>query len=162
MEEPRLEHGQGRNEIAVRLARARQSGHLCDMIYGGVEGAMTALPVVAGVNGAGLAPKVIITLGIDMMLMGEYGLSPDPPAPLPAALATFRAFLLAGLVPLLPFLLALDSALQVTATLAIFLVIGAKRSKGSLHPWWRTSLETLATGGTVALIAFSVGRLFHV
>ncbi len=47
---------------------------------------------------------------IDLMLVDEYGLSPTQPRPFRAALATFAAFLAAGLVPLIPFILALENA----------------------------------------------------
>lgn len=96
------------------------------------------------------------------LLAGDHGLSSVDPQPMRAALATFAAFLAAGLVPLLPFVLGLKNALEVTTvlTLACFFAIGAYKSRWSLSPWWRSGLETLAIGGTAAGIAFIVGRLF--
>ncbi|MEP1330962.1 VIT1/CCC1 transporter family protein [Pseudophaeobacter sp.] len=100
---------------------------------------------------------------INLMMEGEYGASPVDPQPMRAALATFGAFLLAGMVPLLPFLLGLDSAfsLSVWLTLVTFFVIGAAKSRWALTPWWRSGLETLAIGGAAAALAYGVGLLFQ-
>ena len=46
---------------------------------------------------------------VALMLTDEYGLAPVEPAPMRAALATFGAFVVAGSVPLAPFLLGLPS-----------------------------------------------------
>jgi vacuolar iron transporter family protein len=96
---------------------------------------------------------------IDIMLVDEYGLAPVDPHPMRAALATFAAFLAAGLVPLLPFLLAAADAFAWSAllTAGVFFGIGALKSRWSLAPWWRSGLETLAIGGTAAAIAYGVG-----
>ena len=100
---------------------------------------------------------------IDMMLVDEYGLSPTEPHPMRAALATFFAFLAAGLVPLIPFFLGGPQAFQaaIVATALTFFAIGTLKSRWSLSPWWRSGAETLAIGGTAAAIAYFVGTLFH-
>ncbi|GGH34507.1 Predicted Fe2+/Mn2+ transporter, VIT1/CCC1 family [Cribrihabitans marinus] len=100
---------------------------------------------------------------IDLMIEGEYGLGGIDPHPLRAALATFFAFLLAGLIPLVPFLLGLSGgfALSAVVTGMVFFAIGALKSRWSLSAWWRSGLETLLIGGTAALIAYGVGTLFH-
>jgi len=181
--------------------------HLRDVIYGGIDGAVTTFAIVAGVQGAGLATHIIIILGVanvladgfsmaagnysgtkadlddrsrlreverrhirdhpegeteelrqilalrglsgdvleqatktiaadpdnwvDLMLTDEYGLAPTDPNPLSAALATFLAFLIAGAVPLLPFLFNLPNPFTVAtiATGMVFFAIGSgKRS----------------------------------
>lgn len=100
---------------------------------------------------------------IALMLEGEYGLGGVDPNPMRAALATFVAFLLAGLVPLLPFLFGVADAFTVSAwlTMGVFFAIGAIKSRWSLAPWWRSAIETLLIGGVAALIAYGVGTLFH-
>ncbi len=100
---------------------------------------------------------------INLMLEGEYGLSAVDPNPIRAATATFVAFLLAGLVPLLPFLLGLEQAFVVSVwlTMLVFFLIGALKSRWSLAPWWRSATETLLIGGSAAAIAYGVGSLFH-
>ncbi len=100
---------------------------------------------------------------IRLMLVDEYGLAPVDPHPMRAALATFGAFLLAGLIPLLPFLFAMADAfrLSIIMTGLVFFGIGAVKSAWSLSPWWRSGGETLAIGALAAGIAFFVGTLFH-
>lgn len=79
---------------------------------------------------------------IQLMLEGEYGLAGVDPHPLKAAWATFAAFLIAGLIPLMPFLLGLPNAFQLSTgmTLLTFFAIGAYKAKWSLAPWWRSGL----------------------
>lgn len=100
---------------------------------------------------------------IQLMLEGEYGLAGVDPHPHRAAIATFLAFLAAGLIPLLPFLFGMPEAFRVSAVLtcATFFGIGAMKAKWSLDPWWRSGLETLAIGGVAAAIAYGVGSLFN-
>ncbi len=100
---------------------------------------------------------------IALMLEGEYGLSDADPHPMRAAMATFLAFLVAGMVPLVPFLIGHPEAFRLSAgmTLAVFFAIGAFKSRWSLARWWMSGMETLAIGGGAAAIAYFVGTLFH-
>lgn len=234
-----MSHGHTPQEIAERLSSGSSNTSLKDMIYGGIDGAVTTFAIVAGVQGAGLSPNIIVALGIaniiadgfsmaasnysgtkaelddrqriiqiekshiahhrdgeieelrqilayrgltgdvleqatqeisqnegkwiDLMLTDEYGLPRNDPHPMRAALATFGAFLVAGSVPLLPFIFAMNAAFEISinATLITFFIIGAAKSRWSLASWWRSGLETLAIGATAALLAFGVGGLFH-
>lgn len=99
---------------------------------------------------------------IDMMLVDEYGLSPVDPHPMRAATATFVAFLVAGLVPLTPYLVGASNAfdLSIAFTAFTFFAVGALKSVWSLSAWWRSGLETLLIGGAAATIAYAVGTLF--
>ena len=100
---------------------------------------------------------------INLMIEGEYGLGSVDPHPVKAAMATFLAFLVAGMIPLLPFLLSVPNAFSVSAwmTMGVFFAIGALKSRWSLSPWWRSGCETFVIGGVAALIAYLVGSLFH-
>ena len=99
---------------------------------------------------------------IDMMLVEEYGLSPVDPHPMRAALATFGAFLVSGLIPLFPYVVSLPEAFtwSIWLTAATFFCVGTLKSRWSLAPWWRSGLETLLIGGCAASIAYMVGTLF--
>ena len=100
---------------------------------------------------------------INLMIEGEYGLGSVDPHPLKAAMATFFAFLVTGMIPLLPFLLSVSNAFIVSAwmTVGVFFAIGAMKSRWSLALWWRSGTETLLIGGAAAAIAYWVGSLFH-
>ena len=100
---------------------------------------------------------------ISLMMEGEYGLGSIDPHPAKSAITTFLAFLVAGIVPLFPFLVGLDNAFTISAvmTMVTFFVIGAVKSHWSLSAWWRSAIETLVIGGAAATIAYYVGTLFH-
>ena len=100
---------------------------------------------------------------ISFMLTDEYGLPRDAPHPLRSALTTFAAFLVAGSIPLLPFVFSVPSAFEVSigATMATFFLIGTGKSRWSLASWWRSGAETFAIGAIAALLAYGVGGLFH-
>ncbi|MGI9390750.1 MAG: VIT1/CCC1 transporter family protein [Boseongicola sp.] len=101
---------------------------------------------------------------IELMMEGEYGLGGRDPHPLKAALTTFASFLVAGMIPLSPFILKLDGAFTISIwmTMATFFAIGALKSCWSLSPWWRSAIESCLIGGVAALVAFGVGSLFHI
>ncbi|TCK99455.1 VIT1/CCC1 family predicted Fe2+/Mn2+ transporter [Shimia isoporae] len=101
---------------------------------------------------------------VQLMLEGEYGLAGVDPHPQRAALATFLAFLVAGLIPLLPFIFGAPDAFRWSAIMTgvTFFAIGTMKAKWSLEPWWKSGLETLAIGGVAAAIAYGVGSLFNV
>lgn len=233
------DHGHSPKEIARRLSGGLQNGLLKDVIYGGIDGAVTTFAIVAGVEGAGLSPSIIVALGaaniiadgfsmaasnysgtkaelddrrrivqieerhiqhhrdgeieelrqilerrglsgdvleqataaisqnkenwIGLMLTDEYGLPRDDPHPFKSGLTTFVAFLIAGSIPLLPFVLGLPSAFEISilATMFTFFLIGTGKSRWSLSSWWRSGSETLAIGAVAALLAYGVGGLFH-
>ena len=96
---------------------------------------------------------------IQTMLRDEYGLPAAIRAPWRAATSTFSAFLLCGLVPLIPFALAVPRALWVAAgaTGVVFAAIGALKSRWAVASWWRSALETLAVGGAAASVAYVIG-----
>lgn len=100
---------------------------------------------------------------VDIMLVEEYGLSPNQSSPLRAGIVTFAAFVVCGAVPLLPFALGLESAFAVSTAMTgiVFFMIGAAKSRWSLAPWWRSGLETLAIGGVAAALAFAAGYLLR-
>ena len=100
---------------------------------------------------------------IALMMEGEYGVGELEPHPMRAALVTFVAFLVAGMIPLLPFIFSVPNAFGVSAflTFAVFFVIGAAKSRWSLASWWKSGGETLLIGGIAAGIAYFVGTLFH-
>jgi vacuolar iron transporter family protein len=100
---------------------------------------------------------------VDTMLTEERGLSRRGADPLRAAAATFAAFAVAGLIPLLPFLLSWNAALEasVAITAAAFFAIGVARGAVLGRPALRSGLGVLATGGAAAALAFAVAYLLR-
>ena len=96
---------------------------------------------------------------IRFMLSEEHGLPQQIRSAMKAAWSTFGAFVVCGLVPLLPFVMHAQSALAISIamTLIVFFVVGSTRSRWLVVSWWRAGLETLAVGSIAALLAYAVG-----
>ncbi|MBL4757314.1 MAG: VIT1/CCC1 transporter family protein [Rhizobiales bacterium] len=96
---------------------------------------------------------------LDLMLTEEYGLSNVQRSPIRSAMATFLAFVLAGFVPLIPFIAGLEHAaiLATVMTGAVFLLIGSIKSLWSTQHWLWSALETLGIGLGAALMAYLIG-----
>lgn len=96
---------------------------------------------------------------IRMMLTEEYGVSTTQRVPIVSAAATFAAFLIAGAVPLVPYILGIENALAwaLGMVMLVFFVIGSLKSLWSLARWWWSGLETLAIGLAAAGVAYAVG-----
>lgn len=231
----RVEHEHSREAIARRLSEDLRPNYLRDWIYGGIDGAVTTYAIVAGVQGAGLASKVILILGaanivadgfsmaasnfsgtksevdevkklreteyrhvthfpdgereevrqilaakglvgdalesavaalsqdtgawVEFMLAEEYGVPRVLRSPYKAALSTFAAFLLCGIVPLLPYLIGAPDAFFWASVMTgvVFFGIGAGKSRWSLAAWWVSGAETLLIGTVAALAAYGIG-----
>jgi vacuolar iron transporter family protein len=93
------------------------------------------------------------------MLTEEYGLPREIRSSWIAAISTFSAFLICGLVPLLPFLFRVSHAFEVSIimTAIVFIAIGSAKSKWSTASWWRSGLMTLLVGAVAAALAYAAG-----
>lgn len=86
-----------------------------------------------------------------------------------AAAITFFAFLGAGAIPLVVFILdALGVEISIGlfaasafATGVTFFAVGAVKGIVVERPWWRDGVETLALGGAAATLAYGVGWLLR-
>jgi len=101
-------------------------------------------------------------LWVDTMITEELGLQLDGPSPVRAGLATFLAFLLVGVIPLVPFLipgLEIPARFLLSSTAAGVAFFGVGLGKGIVlrQSPVRSGFGTLLTGGAAALIAYLVG-----
>lgn len=98
-------------------------------------------------------------LWVRMMLRDEYGLPDAVRSPWRAALVTFSAFLVCGMVPLIPFVAGVKHAFWTASIVTglMFILIGALKSRWSIRPWWYSALGTLAIGGGAAAVAYVIG-----
>ncbi|MBK6722779.1 MAG: VIT1/CCC1 transporter family protein [Acidobacteria bacterium] len=96
---------------------------------------------------------------IKTMLTEEYGLPLEVRSEWVAAVSTFGAFLLCGSIPLVPFVLGMQSSFPISAALTgvSFFLIGSFKAYWSTIPWWRSGLGTLFVGGIAAALAFLAG-----
>jgi vacuolar iron transporter family protein len=106
---------------------------------------------------------------VETMLSEELGYPRVSPSPARAGLMTFLAFVVAGAVPLAPFLLDLlkdgGSARpffwSAVLTAGVFFGIGSLKSLFVEQRWYRAGVETLALGGGAACLAYLVGALLR-
>lgn len=98
---------------------------------------------------------------IDLMLTEERGLPRGTPNALGAAASTFGAFLLVGLLPLIPFFLphlSLEQAFWISGvvTAAAFLGVGIVKGLVLNRPVLNSGLQILLTGGGAAVLAYAI------
>jgi vacuolar iron transporter family protein len=167
--EPRTAHGLFRH-------------YLADLVYGANDGIITTFAVVSGVAGAQLSPRIALILGVanlvaDGFSMGASnflsirseegareaeGREVEEPFPLRHGLATFAAFLVAGTLPLLAYLLPAQGnrfAIATVLTLASLFLVGASRNLVTRKGWWRSGLEMLVVGAIAAAVAYGLGAV---
>ncbi len=98
---------------------------------------------------------------VKTMLTEEYGLPSEIRSPWIAAGSTFSAFVVCGLVPLLPYLVGANSSFLAACIMTgiTFFLIGSFKSRWSTNSWLRSGLETLLVGGIAAGLAYGVGVL---
>ena len=175
----------GRDSLHVvpRGPRATAQHYIRDLVYGANDGIITTFAVVAGVAGGALSTRAVLIVGAANLLadglsmgVGNYlgiraeegsralqGLPEAEASPVKHGLATFLAFLVAGAVPLTPYLVANSSAsrlsVSIVLTLSALFGIGAARSVFSQESWWITGLEMLGLGVVVAVVAFAAGAI---
>jgi len=75
MSEMNLEHGHSPEEIAARLSATNKPAYIRDMIFGGIDGAVTTFAVVAGVAGASLSAKIVLILGIANLVADGFSMA---------------------------------------------------------------------------------------
>ena len=91
----------------------------------------------------------------------ELGVDPsDLPSPVVAAVSSFGSFAIGALLPLLPYLLGLDT-LWPSMLLAFggLFACGAVVSRVSSRTWWFSGLRQLGFGAVAAVVTYGLGSL---
>jgi len=70
-----LEHGHSRDQIRARLAHGPRVSYLRDMVFGGIDGAVTTFAIVAGVVGADLSTRIVLILGAANLLADGFSMA---------------------------------------------------------------------------------------
>jgi vacuolar iron transporter family protein len=169
--------------VEPRGATAIARHYIRDLVYGSNDGIVTTFAVVSGVAGGQLSTLAVLVIGaanlaadgVSMGIGNFLAIRADEQArkadglpeleshPWKHGLATLFAFVAAGAIPLVPYVLPLPPARQLLAstivTFASLFLFGAGRAAISRDRWWRTGLETLLLGALVACAAYGAGRL---
>jgi len=164
---------------SVEIARH----YLGDLIYGANDGIITTFAVVAGVTGGSLSHQAVLVVGVANLLadglsmgVGNYlsirsresaraaqDLPEEEARPTRHGVATMLAFVLAGALPLVPFVIPgtedVRFPLSVLLTLAALFGVGASRALVTADRWWSAGTEMLALGVLVAAAAYGSGAL---
>lgn len=157
--------------------------YIRDLVYGANDGIITTFAVVAGVAGGALSDAAVLIVGAAnlaadglSMAVGNFlairahesareaeHLPEEESHPLKHAGATFIAFIVAGALPLLPYVTPTMRdhrlAWSAAATLTALFTVGAARSTVTVDRWWIAGLEMLALGVVVAAAAYGAGAL---
>jgi vacuolar iron transporter family protein len=164
---------------AVAIARH----YTKDMVYGATDGIITTFAVVAGVAGGSLSQAAVLVIGVANLVADGFSMAAgnflsiranesvrevenlpeEESRPWRHAGATFGAFVLAGSVPLAPYVIPIfrtqEFGWSVTATLASLFAVGAARTLVTVTRWWAAGLEMLCLGAIVAAVAYVAGGL---
>jgi len=157
--------------------------YIRDLVYGANDGIITTFAVVAGVAGGSLSHLAVLVIGAanlaaDGVAMGVGNLlairanesalaaegRPEQEAyPWKHGLATLVAFVGAGTVPLVPYMLPVGDGRHLwwsaAFTMASLFGVGVARAAVTRDYWLKTGVEMLALGGLVAIAAYGAGAL---
>jgi VIT1/CCC1 family predicted Fe2+/Mn2+ transporter len=163
-----------RADHEARAEVRRYESEQIDLVPEGEREEVRQIYAAKGFEGADLERVVeVITADrdrwLDTMLQEEHGLQLQGPEPVPAAVATFAAFLVVGAIPLLPFFVdeLTDGAVgdpflwSAVLTAGAFVAVGAAKGAALGTRIWRSGLETLAVGGAAAATAWVVGYVLR-
>lgn len=165
------------------VMKEKSQRYLPEFVYGSIDGLITTFAIVTGSIGASLSAAVILVLGFANVLADGFsmgssnylsaqseeslGYDDEGKRPLRRALATFFSFVLIGIIPLIPFVIAaLWSAFtpytittSVAATGLTFLGVGWYQGKVVGKSRLLTALRNLLIGGGAAAISYVVGYI---
>jgi VIT1/CCC1 family predicted Fe2+/Mn2+ transporter len=158
-------------------------------VLGANDGIITTFAVVAGVVGAGLPVTTILILGIANMIadgismaLGDYlgeqstrqmaGNTHQPVANFlhSTSFVTFIAFVVAGSLPLLPYVVQLmginppgesQFQLSIFSTGVALFIVGSMRTIITKHGWLRSGIEMFSVGAFAAAIAYLLGAFIE-
>ena len=147
------------------------------IVYGGSDGAVTTFSVMAGALGAGLDARVVLILGCANLASDGFSMASADylseeskenatgKKSLFDACLTFLSFVIIGLIPLIPFLIALFIKLPVNTflistilTITAFIFIGFIRASILKKNKTIMIVQSVTIGTLCASVAYFVGQ----
>jgi VIT1/CCC1 family predicted Fe2+/Mn2+ transporter len=154
-----------------------------ELVYGANDGIVTTFAVVSGVVGGGLSARVVVVVGLASLFADGFSMAASDylsnkteqaakggsdraaDRPLRGAAATFVAFVVAGALPLLPYLIPRATRygfpLAAGATALALVLVGSLRTRWTHRSALRGGGEMLLVGGAASAIAYGIGRLLR-
>lgn len=160
--------------------------YLPEIVYGGIDGAVTTFAVVSGSIGASLGSAVVLILGFANLIGDGFSMSVSNylssksqkeltpskrcflgKTPIKTALATFFSFMIIGLIPLISFVfssifpgfISNPFGYSFILTGIALLIVGFFKGEVVRKKPIISSIETLIVGGIAAGLAFLTGYL---
>lgn len=163
------------------FALREKASFLRDFVFAADDGIITTFAVVAGSLGASLSPRVVLILGAANLLADGFAMasgnylavkseeeyeevedkSTRYHSPLPHSIITFFSFVIAGVIPLAPYLARMENSFYLAVVLvfvSLFLV-GSVRTKFTKKKWFLGGVEMMVIGGVAAVVAYFTGRV---
>jgi vacuolar iron transporter family protein len=160
--------------------------YIGDLVYGANDGIITTFAVVAGVAGAGLAPVIVVILGVANLIADGFSMATsnylarksereynekitgtptreeDKGNPTMNATVTFFSFVVAGAIPLVPYIFGVEENVfywAIVATSLALFTVGSLRTMVTGIRWWVAGMEMFAIGAVAAGVAYGIGNL---
>ena len=161
----------------------RAGEYIGDIVYGANDGIITTFAIVAGVAGASLSPAIVVVLGLANLLADGFSMATSNYLarksekeyreklnetvethrnPIKNAIVTFISFVLAGFIPLFPYVFGIKEnvfAWAIVATSVILFTVGGLRTLITGTKWWIAGVEMLIIGTLASGVAYTIGRL---
>jgi len=101
---------------------------------------------------------------VDEMMVGEFSVvTGSEETPWKHGLITFGAFVVAGILPLIPYVVLAANgrnfAVSIASTASTLFLVGSLRSRYTKHGWFVSGFEMLGVGAIAATAAYAVGAL---
>jgi vacuolar iron transporter family protein len=161
----------------------QRATYLGDSVFAASDGIVTTFAVVSGVSGAALSPSIVLILGFANLLADglsmaagnymnirsqmEYEKSQGKRAvvssPLSHGIVTYIAFIIAGLLPMIPYLFSFEQNFEysiIIVAVSLF-VVGAVRSVITTKHWFWGGCQLMLLGGAAAAFAYFTGYLIE-
>ncbi len=170
--------------ILSRRNLEERAVYIRDFVFAANDGIITTFAVVAGSQGAELKPGVVIILGMANLLADGISMAAGNYLSLESeveyknshsrkhllaknliahAAVTFLSFVIAGLIPLLPFIFSSSNNFIFSIAMVVIALmgLGVIRSLAVKKEYFRSVLETSLIGGTAAILAYAVGKILE-
>ena len=149
-----------------------------NLAFGAEDSLVSTVGLLSGVAAAGVEKTVLFLTGVVLIFVEAFSMSvgsfvadqarretngknAKSSSSLPGALVMLASYLLAGLVPLLPYVLfdKLSTELSILSSLIALMVLGVVLGMINKVNPWREALRTGILGGLAILIGVVVGKL---
>jgi VIT1/CCC1 family predicted Fe2+/Mn2+ transporter len=156
--------------------------YLKDAVFAANDGIITTFAVVAGSTGASFSSNIVLILGFANLFADGFSMASGNylgtkseieyekvngqndhthGTPAKVALVTFIAFISAGILPLLPYVLNLQKSFFLSTAIVVLslFAVGASRGKFIKKNLFASGIEMLSVGGFAAVVAFVTGEV---